>query len=280
MRVFVSADMEGITGIATPEDCVRGEREYERGTDLMHRDVNAAVAGAAAAGADDIVVNDSHSSMRNLDRERLDDRAALVRGNTKPRSMMQGLTGETDAVLFVGYHAMAGTPTAVLNHTFLGHALVRLRVDGDEVGELGWNARLAGSLGVPVALVTGDDRTVAEAEAELGDPETVAVKTAVDRFSAELRPPSETAPEIEAAAARAIERARDGDAPVSVPERPVEISAAWSTTNAAARAAGTPGVERVGGRETAVTAERYPAAFEAAVAMLRTGNDGRNEFYG
>ncbi|MFW5949136.1 MAG: M55 family metallopeptidase, partial [Halolamina sp.] len=88
MKVFISADMEGITGVAAPADVVTGEPEYERGTELLHGDVNAAVAGAFEAGAEAVLVNDSHSSMRNLDRDRLDDRADLIRGNTKPRSMM------------------------------------------------------------------------------------------------------------------------------------------------------------------------------------------------
>jgi D-amino peptidase len=280
MRVFVSADMEGITGVASAEDCVRGEPEYERGTDLMHGDVNAAVAGAVAGGADDVLVNDSHSSMRNLDRERLDDRATLLRGNTKPRSMVQGLDADHDVALFVGYHAMAGTAGAVLDHTFLGNALVRLRVNGVEAGEIGWNARLAAALGVPVGLVTGDDATVDEARDELDDPETVAVKTAVDRFSAELRPPSETAAAIRAAAERAVERAASGEYSLRSVTEPATVAADWATTNAAARAAGLPGVTREGDRTTAVTGGDYPTAFEDAVAMLRAGADGVDEFYG
>jgi len=280
MRVFVSADMEGITGVASAEDCVRGEPEYERGTDLMHGDVNAAVAGAVAAGADEVLVNDSHSSMRNLDRDRLDDRATLIRGNTKPRSMMQGLDADHDVALFVGYHAMAGTAGAVLNHTFFGHVLVRLRVNGIEAGELGWNARLAAALGVPVGLVTGDDPTVAEARDELDGPETVAVKTAIDRFSAELRPASATTEEIRAAAERAVERARADEFSLRSVTEPATIAADWSTTNAAARAAGLPGVAREADRTTAVTGDDYPSAFEDAVAMLRAGGDGVDEFYG
>jgi D-amino peptidase len=280
MKAFISADMEGITGIAAPEDVVRDEPEYERGVDLLHADVNAAVEGAVAGGAETVLVNDSHSSMRNLDRERLDDRATLIRGNTKPRSMMQGLTEEFDVALFVGYHAKAGTAEAVLNHTFFGHALQALYVDGTEVGEMGWNARLAGSLGIPVGLVTGDDATVAEARDELTDPEVVEVKQAIDRFSARCRPTAETGPEITEASRRAVERADNGDlSPVQVPE-PVEIAAAWATTNHAASAAGMPGVERQGGRRTAVTAETYPEAFEATVGMLRAGGAGTNEYYG
>jgi D-amino peptidase len=281
VNVFISADMEGITGITTPADVVRGEREYERGTDLLHGDVNAAVEGAFDGGASEVVVNDSHSGMRNLDRSRLDDRASLIRGSTKPRSMMQGLTPEHDVALFVGYHAKAGTPGAVLNHTFYGHELLRLSVNGREVGELGWNAGLVAHLDVPVGLVTGDDKTISEASDELGDGvETAAVKTGIDRFSAECLSPEKSQTVIREAATRALEHADSGDFDQPMCETPVTIEAEWSATNHAHRASGLPNVERTGGRTTSVNADTYGEAFDASVAMLRAGGAGRNEFYG
>lgn len=280
MDVFISADMEGISGIAASEDVVREEPEYDRGIDLFHADVNAAVKGTVAGGAESVLVNDSHSTMRNLQRARVDDRATLVRGGTKPRSMMQGLTTDHDIALFVGYHAKAGTPGAVLNHTFFGHELIRLAVNGTEVGELGWNARLASALGVPVGLVTGDDATIVEATDELPAPETVVVKAGIDRFTATCRPTTETRREIEAAARRAVRRSVDDDLVVPDAEGQTTITATWATTNQAARAAGTPGISREGGRKTAVTADRYPDAFEASVGMLRTGATGTDEHYG
>lgn len=280
MKVFISADMEGVTGVAAAEDVVREEPEYERGVDLLHGDVNAAVEGAVAGGADTVLVNDSHSSMRNLERGRLDDRADLIRGNTKPRSMMQGLTDAFDVALFVGYHAMMGTQEAVLNHTFLGHELSNLAIDGDAAGELGWNARFAGACGVPVGLVTGDHATTAEADAELPDPETVAVKSGIDRFTARCRPATETVPAIRDASERAVERAAAGDLVVPDVPEPVTMTATWTTTNLAARAAGPPGIQRVGARETAVSADAYVDAFEGTVGMLRAGAGGRDQYYG
>jgi D-amino peptidase len=280
-RVFISADMEGATGVATPKDVVRGEDGYERGTELLHGDVNAAVAGAVAGGADEVLVNDSHATMRNLDRERLDDRADLIRGSTKPRSMTQGLDPDHDVALFVGYHAKAGTPNAVLNHTFIGHELVELRVDGTPAGEMGWNARMAGALGVPVGLVTGDDRTTAEAGEEVPDAETVAVKTGVDRFTARCRPPGRTTAEIREAAERAVGRALEGDLdPADPGDGEVTLEVDWSATNHAARAAALPSVERRGGRTTAVAGDGYEAAYAASVAMFRAGAAGRNDFFG
>lgn len=281
MRVFISADMEGVSGIAGAPDVVRGEPEYERGTELLHGDVNAAIEGACAGGATEVLVNDSHSSMRNLDRAGLDDRATLIRGGTKPRSMMQGLDSDHDVAFFVGYHAMAGTAGAVLNHTFFGSKLLRLRVNGAEAGELGWNARLAAAEGVPVGLVTGDDHTAAEARDELGEtPETVAVKTGIDRFTAECPPPAVSQAAIRDGAERAVERAAAGDLESPAVETPTRIEADWATTNLAARAACAPGVERAGDRTSAVAGDDYPEAFEATVGMLRAGGPGENEFYG
>ncbi|MFB6300792.1 MAG: M55 family metallopeptidase [Halobacteriales archaeon] len=280
MRVFISADMEGISGIATPADVVTGESAYEKGQDLLHGDVNAAVAGAIAGGATEILVNDSHSSMTNLDRDDLHESARLIRGNTKPRSMMQGLQADHDIAMFMGYHAKAGTAGAVLNHTFIGHELLDIRINGDSAGELGWNARLANILGVPVGLVTGDDKTATEATHELGDVETVTVKDGIDRFTADCKPPAETTAAIHDAAEHAVERvASEGFDQPSVTE-PVTIEADWSATNHAHRAGQLPSIDRPEDRTTQFTADDYPTAYEMTVAMLRAGADARNEFYG
>lgn len=280
MHVFVSADMEGITGIADARDVVKDEADYADGQALMVGDVNAAIEGALSAGAESVVVNDSHSSMTNLPRADLHEEARLIRGSSKPRSMMQGLDPDHDVAFFVGYHAKAGTPGAVLNHTFIGHELLRVRVNGREVGELGWNAGLAAAFDVPVGLVTGDDKTATEARMTLDEVETVAVKNGIDRFTADCRPPGETRPAIRDAAERAVERASNGDFDQPTVGEPVAIEADWSATNHALRASGLPGVERLGGRTTLVDAETYPEAYEASVAMFRAGAAGRNEWYG
>lgn len=281
MDVFISADMEGVTGIATPSDVVQGESHYDDATSLFVNDVNAAIEGALAAGADRILVNDAHSSMTNLSREALHEAATLLRGGSKPRSMMEGCRPDHDLAFFIGYHAKAGTADAVLNHTFLGHELLRLEIDGTEVGELGWNARFAGALDVSVGLVTGDDRTAAEAVEELGtEVETVTVKEAIDRFSATCRPPAETRTAIRAAAERAVERAAGGSIPPLVPDPPITIAAEWSATNQAAGAGRLPGVDRRDDRRTVVQADDYVDAYESTVAMLRAGADARDEYYG
>lgn len=280
MRVYLSADMEGASGVAAAADVVRGESGYDRGVDLLTGDVNAAVAGAIDAGADEVVVNDAHADMRNLDPGSLHEGARLLRGSSKPRGMLEGLEPGHDVACFVGYHAKAGTPRAVLNHTYYAASLVALRIDGREVGEIGVNARIAAGVGVPVGLVTGDDAAIAEVEEDVGDVETVSVKTGIDRFSADCRPPSETREEIRAAAARAVERGRSWDLPV--PELPAAptIEAEWATTNLARAAAGPENVERVDGRTTRVTTSTYPAVLEAAIAMVQAGGRARNDHFG
>lgn len=280
MKVFVSADMEGITGIADPRDVVKGEADYDNECELMIGDVNAAIEGAVAGGAESVLINDSHSSMTNLSRSALHDFARLIRGGTKPRSMMQGLIAEHDVAFFVGYHGKAGTPEAVLNHTFYPQELVSLRVNNDEVGELGWNAGLARSLAVPIGLVTGDDATATEARHELANVETAVVKDGIDRFTADCLPVEDARARIRTAAERAVRRANRDEFTQPVPDEPVAIEADWATTNQAARAAGLPSVERVAGRTTRVEGEEYPAVFETSVAMLRAAGAGRNEWYG
>jgi D-amino peptidase len=278
MNVFISADMEGISGIADPRDVVKGEADYPAGRDAMVADVNAAIEGALSGGAEAVLVNDSHSSMTNLPRESLHESARLIRGGTKPWSMMQGLSENHDVAFFVGYHAKAGTPKAVLNHTYYGQVILSLRVNGTEVGELGWNAGLAASLGVPVGLVTGDDATESEALDHLEDVETAVVKDGVDRFTANCLPPERARKRIREGAERAVRQASGFTQPT--PGEPVAIETDWAATNQAASAAGIPSVERVAGRTTRIEADSYVTAFEASVTMLHGGGAGRNEFYG
>lgn len=188
MRVYVSVDMEGIAGVVhedqtNPVD-PRCAAEYARFRKLMTGEANAAVEGALSAGATHVVVNDSHWDMRNLLAEELHEAAELLSGGPKRLSMMEGIETGFDAALFIGYHARAGTPRAVLDHTIMD-AIRDVRLNGRSVGELGLNAALAGAYGVPVALVSGDRATAEEARALLGSGiETVIVKEAVSRHAA------------------------------------------------------------------------------------------------
>ena len=210
MRVYVSVDMEGIAGVVhedqtNPVD-PRCAAEYARFRQLMTGEANAAVEGALAAGATHVLVNDSHWEMRNLLAEELHHAAVLLSGGPKRLSMLEGIDAGFDAALFVGYHAKAGTARAVLDHT-MTDAVRDVRLNGRSMGELGLNAALAGSYGVPVALVSGDDATAAEARDLLG-PEVgaVVVKEAVSHRAARNVAPQVARRRIREGVAEALSR--------------------------------------------------------------------------
>jgi len=203
VQIYISADMEGITGLVDALDVQPGGSDYERGRVMMTEDVNAAVRGALAAGATRILVNDAHGPMRNLLPELLHPAAHLVRGRPKAMGMLEGLDGSFDAAICVGYHARAGA-LGVLSHSFMGHEIEDIWLDEYAVGEIGLVHATAAALGVRVLLLTGDDTACAEMTAWDPGVATVPVKRARDRFAAELRPVPEARRAIEAAAAAAL----------------------------------------------------------------------------
>jgi len=192
LKVFISVDMEGISGIVHGDQTTPGTAEYAAGRKWMAEDVNAAVEGALEAGATEVVVNDSHGSMRNIDPDDLHPRAILISGSPKPLSMMQGIDASFAACLLIGYHAKAGTEDAILDHTISGSVVRAVRVNGAELPELGLNAAIAGYYGVPVVLISGDTAVCRQTGEILGkDVVTVAVKEAYGRLAAKLVPMGE-----------------------------------------------------------------------------------------
>jgi D-amino peptidase len=192
LKVFVSVDLEGIWGVVHPEQTSAEYGGYAAACTWMAEDVNAVVQGLFAAGAGEVVVNDSHGSMRNLRANELDPRASLVSGTPKPLSMMQGIDGSFAACVFVGYHARAGSLAAVLDHTISGATVRAIRINGREMPELGINGALAGYFRVPVIMVSGDQETCLQAKAILGEGiVTAAVKEGIGRTAARLLPANE-----------------------------------------------------------------------------------------
>ncbi|OUC93440.1 M55 family metallopeptidase [Streptosporangium minutum] len=248
MKVYVSVDMEGVTGLTDPEEMHAGGRGYERGCELMTGDANAVIQGAFDAGAEAVRVNDAHGSVKNLRIDLLDERATLIRGPGKPLRMGQGLDRSYRAACFAGYHARAGVQHGVLNHTWMGKEIQNVYLNGEVCGETRLVASFAGSLGVPVALVTGDEAVCEEARELLGDVETVAVKKGVDRFAAELLPPAVAQARIREAAARALNRVADFRP--CAPEPPFTLGVEWNSTAIAAGCALIPGVRSAGPRHT------------------------------
>lgn len=202
-KVYISVDMEGISGVSGSDQTSAGGSQYGRSRKLMAEDANAAIRGAFTGGATEVVVNDSHGGQRNLLPEDLDSRARLISHSFKRHGMMEGLDETFDAVIFVGYHAKAQAPRGLFAHT--GSGVVRdLRINGVSVGEGGMNALLADWYGVPVLLVTGDDVAVQEVGERVAGIRGVAVKRAINVSAVELTPLAEARRAIEEAAREAV----------------------------------------------------------------------------
>jgi D-amino peptidase len=206
-KVYISVDMEGISGVNGDDQTAAGQAEYGRARKLMAEDANAAIRGAFAGGATEVVVNDSHGSQRNLLPEDLDPRVRLISHSFKRYGMMEGLDESFDAVIFVGYHAKASAARGLFAHT--GSGVVRdLQINGVSVGEGGMNAAMAAWQGVAVAMVTGDDAAVEELKAIVPGVKTVAVKRAINTRAVELLPLGEARRLIEAGAKESVAAAK------------------------------------------------------------------------
>lgn len=257
MKILISADMEGATGVTWPADVLPGTPQWERCRAMFTSDVDAAVRGFFDGGADDVLINEAHWSMRNLLLEKLDERCELLTGKHKTLSMVEGVQhGDVDGIAYLGYHAAAGAE-GVLAHTFLANQLTGVWADGVRASEGYLNTLVVAEFGVPVVLVTGDDRTVEDSRGYAPDAEGVAVKDYVSRYAAVCRPPARTAEEIRSAAERAT--------PLAVrhtphgPE-PHTIEIEFDAEHLVGAATVIPGVERKGERRVTFT---QPSAYEA-----------------
>ncbi len=208
-RVFISADMEGVVGTVTGDQLGPTGFEYGRFREFMTREVLAAIRGARAAGAGEIVVADAHGNGENLLIELLPSDVTVVRSWPRPLGMMQGIDSTFAAVIFLGYHAGTTNPRGVRAHTFSSATLADVRLNGRSVPEGGVNAAVAGHFGVPVVMVSGDDAAVDEVRSVAGSMEGAVVKWSTGFHSARTLTPDSSYRLIEATAARAVRRARE-----------------------------------------------------------------------
>jgi D-amino peptidase len=266
VRVHISIDMEGVAGVAAGADTMLGAPQYEYCRHLMTGECNAAIAGCFDAGATEVVVNDSHGSMLNLLQEELDERAKVVRGRPKPLGMMQALDRGMDATLFIGYHAAAGHGDGVLNHTMRGRDLLEVSLNGEMAGELRLNAAMAGWVGVPVALVSGDDVVCSEARQWLSGTEVVEVKEAIDKYTALSLHPERARQAIRSGTAAALKRLPEVR-PYRV-EPPFALRIGWSSTSIAAWCEGVPGMKRVSSREVEYVSGDYLELYRLLRVLL------------
>lgn len=269
MRVFISVDMEGIAGVVHEDQTnpidPRCAGEYGRFRRLMTLEANAAIEGALAGGATQILVNDSHWTMRNLLAEELHPSAELLSGGPKTWSMMEGIERGWDLAAFIGYHAKAGTRSAVLDHTYTDRIL-DVRLNGRSVGELGINAALAGSFGVPVALITGDQALSTEVRELLGEGvRTVVVKQAVSRHAAKSVSPERARIMTREAMQGALAGPRP--APYLIAS-PITVEVDFRMTVEADHAAMAPGFNRIGPRTVSFRHDDYREVFRAFRTMF------------
>ncbi|WP_344879113.1 M55 family metallopeptidase [Allokutzneria multivorans] len=241
MRILISADMEGVTGVTFGGDVAPGSPGWQRFRPVFTGDVNACVEGLYAGGAAEVIVNEAHSSQRNLLIEELDVRARMLTGRHKPLSMMQGVDSGVDGVVFLGYHAAAGQE-GVLAHTYLENSVTAVHLDGVLASEGRLNAALAAEHGVPVLMITGDDRCCVDAADYVPDAEHVAVKECVSRYAAICLPPARAWELIRDGAEKSMARA--GRVAVEAPA-PHRIEVSFDASHLAAAAAVIPTVEQI-----------------------------------
>ena len=269
MKVYLSVDMEGIGGISHPDPTTRGDPGYPAAVELMVGEANAAIDGAFAGGADEVVVNDSHGSMFNLAPLALDRRAVVIQGQ-KPWSMVEGAGPGRgfDVALFVGYHTRAGHPTGTIAHTY-SSAPVASRLNGRLVGESGINAAVLGSWGIPVGLVTGDEMLAEEIAEWLPWAERVVVKGTVSRKAAASVHPLVARERVRSGAERAVRRALAGELRPFDAGSPVTIEVEYRNAGEADHAAIVPGAERYGDTGVRFSAPDAPMAYRGFLAGLR-----------
>ena len=269
MKILIAADMEGISGVTTWDQVTAGKSDYPRFCRLMTEDINAAVRGAFDGGAKDVFVTDGHASGSNILIEELDTRASLNTGSPSPLSMVQGVD-EVDGMIYVGYHARAGSPDGILDHTWSSSRVANVWLNDILVGEYGINAAVAGHFDVPVLMVTGDQTACTQTVELLGDLETVVVKHATGRYSAECLPPKVAQGMIEKAAAQAARKLARRKAPAPfILEEPILLSVEFFNSAMADNAMRMPESERDGTCITLSVPDMVAAysAFRALVAL-------------
>jgi D-amino peptidase len=269
MKILIAADMEGITGVVHWEHVDPNTSEYQRFRKLMTDDVNAAIRGAFAGGADEVVVADGHNNGRNILIEELDSRAKLNSGSPSPLSMINGIDKGVDGLMFVGYHARSGAQNGNLDHTWSDERVFNIWINRTLFGESELNGAVAGHFGVPLIMVSGDQTVCAECRASFGAIETAIVKTATSRMAAELLPPAITAKLIESAAQKATLNLDQKKAPkpLIVPA-PITLTVEFVQSEMADKASIVPGSIRREDRKVEYTADDMVTIYRAFRSMV------------
>ncbi|MDU0300166.1 MULTISPECIES: M55 family metallopeptidase [unclassified Streptomyces] len=277
MKILISADMEGATGVTWPADVLPGTPQWERCRSMFTSDVDAAVRGFFDGGADEVLINEAHWTMRNLLLERLDERAEMLTGRHKSLSMVEGVQhGDVDGIAFIGYHAGAGME-GVLAHTFLANSVTGVWLNDVRASEGLLNAHVAAEYGVPVVLVTGDDVACEDALGYAPEALKVAVKDHVSRYAAVCRTPARTAADIREAAKEAAALAVRHE---PVRGGPFTVAVEFDAEHLATSVTVVPGVSRTGERKVLYTSDTMYDAIRTFKAVTTIASAAVEEQYG
>lgn len=268
MKVWMSLDMEGVAGVVDWEQCRPGSgAPYALGCELLQDEVNAAIDGAIAGGATEVVLNDSHSRMANLDPRKIAGGAQYISGRHKPRYMMEGLDETFDAVFFVGYHGSISGKPSTMSHTYNPEVFSGAKINGTYVGESGINALVSDHFEVPIAFVSGDQVTWDETEPFAGNAVNVVTKTSITRASARNLHPTESCRLIRAGAQLALERVANGTVELARINRPAALDLDFQTADMAEVATWARGVVRTADRSVRIEGEDLLEIFTSFVAV-------------
>jgi len=266
LKIFISVDMEGISGIVDGTMLSRTKGDYEKGRALMTKDVNAAIEGILSVGPAEITVCDAHGGMNNILPEAIHHEAVLVRGRPKPQSQMAGIDASYDGCVFIGYHAKKGTRDGLLSHTYSGSSIESLHINGVEVGETAMNAGIAGYYEVPLIFVAGDAAVTRETLELNGNIEVVAVKEAISRVAAKCIHPEIARKMIKKGVAKAIRKRAKID-PHRVPP-PVNFVIRFTDAKRADAASFIPSAERLNGKTIRIIHEDYIKVYHGFLAAV------------
>jgi len=263
----MSADLEGVAGVVAEPDVTPGTREWDTARRRMTAEINAAIAGAVEAGADDILVNDGHWMMRNVVIDQLRPEARLLQGNVRPLGMMEGIDQGWDAAIFLGYHSRFGVEGGVLGHTLSGECFRDIALNGHSASEARLNAAIAGAFGVPVVMVSGDAALDVDIREWSRGIEYVVTKRGVSTETAELVHPETVCRRIREGAARGVGRA--SSTPPCKLDLPCTVIVEFQRPSMAGIAAWVPTVERVDDQRVRFFASDAPQIMRTLKVFLR-----------
>ncbi len=257
MKIYIFADIEGISGVYTREQVLPNETRFSEGRSYMTADVNACAAGCKAAGADEVVVRDGHGGSYSLIWDRLtDDVDRVICGCYRDGRFAE--FDDADGIILLGYHAMAGTDHATLEHTFSSVGVQNYWVNGELAGEVAVDAYIAGDHGVPVIMVSGDDQVCAEAKSLLPWIETAEVKRGLSSFAASLLPPQRAHVLIFDTAKAAVENIQKMK--IAEYSKPVTLRTEYTERHNLPNPFANPWAKKIDGRTFEVTADTMEEA--------------------